>query len=211
MRVGIIGSPMIGATLGPLWMRAGHAVRFGTRHPEQVRVEGAPATTVAEAAAWAEVLQLAVPLGAVPDVAGSSGSADTTGATGSALEGKVVLDATNPMARREPAAVREIEAEGTGSGRWVARHLRGARVVKAFNTVYFQQLRTAAGTGPTAPGIPLAGDDASALATASQLVRDAGFEPVVAGPLDQATRFEVGTPAWNSGATAAALRSQLRP
>ena len=122
----------------------------------------------------------------------------------------MVLDATNPMARREPAAVREIAAEGTGSGRWVARHLRGARVVKAFNTVYFQQLRTAAGTGPTAPGIPLAGDDASALATASQLVRDAGFEPVVVGPLEQATRFEVGTPAWNSGATAAALRSQLR-
>ena len=207
MRIGIIGAGMIGATLGSLWMRAGHAVRFGTRHPDRVRVEGALATTVAEAAAWAEVLLLAVPLGAVPDVAGAAGAA---GSTRSALEGKVVLDATNPMARREPAAVREIEAEGTGSGRWVARHLRGARVVKAFNTVYFQQLRTAAGTGPTAPGIPLAGDDASALATASQLVRDAGFEPVVAGPLDQATRFEVGTPAWNSGATAAALRSQLR-
>lgn len=135
MRVGIIGSPMIGATLGPLWMRAGHAVRFGTRHPEQVRVEGAPATTVAEAAAWAEVLLLAVPLGAVPDVAGSSGSADTTGATGSALEGKVVLDATNPIAHREPAADRQIEAEGTGSGRWVVRYPRAARVVKAFNTV----------------------------------------------------------------------------
>lgn len=201
MRIGIIGAGMIGATLGPLWRGAGHEVRFGTRHPGRVQLDGAVATTVAEAAAWAEVLLLAVPLGATPDVAAAAGSA---------LEGKVVLDATNPMPHREPAAAREIEAEGTGSGRWVARHLRGARVVKAFNTVYFQQLRTAAGKGPTAPGIPLAGDDASALATASQLVRDAGFEPVVAGALDQATRFEVGTPAWNSGATSAVLRSHLR-
>lgn len=200
MRIGVIGAGMIGATLGPLWMRAGHEVRFGTRHPERVQIEGALSQTVADVAAWTEVLMLAVPLSATPDVGTAAGPG---------LIGKVVLDATNPFAHREPQAAREIEVAGTGSGRWVAQQVPGARVVKAFNTVYFQHLRTATGSGPMAPGVPLAGDDDAALNVAGQLVRDAGFEPVVVGPLNEVTRFEVGTPLWNSGATADSLRAHL--
>lgn len=200
MRIGVIGAGMIGATLGSIWIRSGHEVRFGTRHPERVKIRDGLSQTVAEAVSWAEVLLLAVPLGATPNVATAAGTA---------LMGKIVLDATNPFAQREPEAAREIEAAGTGSGQWVAQQLPGAVVVKAFNTVYFQQLRNTTGTGPNAPGIPLASDNEAALNLAAQLVRDAGFEPVIVGPLNEATRFEVGTDFWNSGANAATLRTQF--
>jgi predicted dinucleotide-binding enzyme len=82
-------------------------------------------------------------------------------------------------------------------------------VVKAFNTVHFQQLKATAHQGARSVGIPLAGDDAGALARAEQLVRDAGFEPVSLGGLVQARRFDVGTAVWNTGATADSLRRQL--
>lgn len=200
MKIGVIGAGMIGATLGPLWMRAGHAVRLATRHPERVQIEGALSQSVAQVTQWAEVLLLAVPLGAVNDVASAAGAG---------FGGKVVLDACNPLPHRDPQAAQEIKTAGTGWGRWVAQKLPTARVVKAFNTVYFQQLRSAAGSGASAPGIPLAGDDAAALAVAEQLVEDAGFEPVTVGPLNAVTRFEVGTPLWNSGATAATIRAHL--
>jgi predicted dinucleotide-binding enzyme len=200
MRIGIIGAGMIGSTLGTLWLRSGHQIRYGTRHPEQVRVSGAGSDTVRAAAEWAETIVLAVPLGATAVVAEQAARATS---------GKVLLDTGNPYPQREPNEAAAIAASGAGSGVWVASHFPGARVVKAFNTVYFQTLLQRSGHGDDPLGIPLASDDAQALEVAERLVRDAGFESVVFGTLSEARRFEVGSAVWNIGSSAAALRRFL--
>ena len=197
MKIGIIGAGMIGGTLGPLWLKAGHEVCYGTRHPERVNVPGARSETTATAAQWSDVLFIAVPLGATESVA----QAVTPWA-----KDKLVMDAGNVILAREPAVAAAIARSGTGSGVWVAQHLPGAHVVKAFNTVNFKTLQSQTGRPADTLGIPLAGDDEQALGLAQQLVRDVGFEPVVVGVLSEARHFEVGTPVWNTGASAAALR-----
>ena len=89
MNIGIIGSGMIGGTLGPLWAKAGHRVLYASRHPETLAGlahdtgHGARAGTPAEAAAFGGAVLLAIPFGATPDLGKTLGSA---------LRGKVVLD-----------------------------------------------------------------------------------------------------------------------
>lgn len=207
MRIGILGAGMIGGTLGALWAKAGHEVVVSSRHPESLgplvqRVgHGLRAGTLEEAADSGEVVLLAIPFGATPGLAES---------VKQRLAGKVVLDAGNPFARREATAMAEIEREGRGSGHWTARHLPGARVVKAFNTVYYRTLETQAHHGTERIGIPLASDDEQALELAARLVREAGFEPVVLGALERARDFDPGTPVWNSGMSASALREHFK-
>jgi predicted dinucleotide-binding enzyme len=206
MRIGIVGSGMIGATLGELWVKAGHEVFLSSRHPESLKPllarlgERARAGTPEEAATFGQVILLAVPFNAVADLGMSLAPV---------LAGKVVLDAGNPYAGRDGAAAEEVARVDRGSGRWTAQHLPGAHVVKAFNTVYFKTLATAAHRAGDRVGIPVAGDDAAALAAAAQLVREAGFEPVVVGPLDRAKDFDPGTPVFNTGTSGPELRQRL--
>jgi predicted dinucleotide-binding enzyme len=202
MRIGIIGAGMIGATLGKLWAKAGHEVMLSSRHPGSLGpvVEGmgnARAGTAEEAAAFGEVVLLAVPFGALADLGPRLAPA---------LEGKVVLDAGNPFAHRDGVAAVEAMREGHGSGRWTAGRLPGARVVKAFNTVYFQTLTMEAHRAGDRIGIPLAGDDPGAMEVAAGLVRDAGFDPVPVGPLERARDFDPDSAVWNKGMTGRTLR-----
>jgi predicted dinucleotide-binding enzyme len=203
MRIGVIGAGMIGGTLGELWAKAGHEVMLSSRHPESLRERVShqrPAPRVGtpeEAAAFGELVLLAIPFGATPNL---------PDAVKRSLSGKVVLDAGNPYPQRDGAAAAEAQREGRGSGYWTARHLPGARVVKAFNTVYFKTLAAQAHQGTDRVGIPLASDDAQALQTAAQAVREAGFEPVPLGALERARDFDVGTPVYNTGMTGSALR-----
>jgi predicted dinucleotide-binding enzyme len=81
--------------------------------------------------------------------------------------------------------------------------------VRAFNAINYQSLQSEAHRVGEPVAIPLAGDDAQALAVASQLVKDAGFEPVVVGPLARARLFDVGTPVYVQLLTAAQLRQRL--
>jgi predicted dinucleotide-binding enzyme len=206
MRIGIIGSGMIGATLGELWVKAGHEVLLSSRHPEALEPlvarlgMRAQAGSPEEAAAFGEVVLLAVPFGA---------TAGLGAALAATLRGKVVLDAGNPFGKRDGAAADEVASEGRGSGCWTAKHLPGARVVKAFNTVYFKTLATAQEREGEPVGVPLAGDDEAALAIAEALVRDAGCAPLRVGALARAKDFDPGTPVWNSGLGAAELARRL--
>lgn len=204
MKIGILGAGKIGGTLGTLWAAAGHEVLVSSRHPEALSGlvaeigHGARAGSLQEAAEHGDVVLLAIPFAATAALAAQIGPA---------VVGKVLLDANNPIARRDGEVARQILEGGAGSGAWTAGLFPGARVVKAFNTVHYAHMLTPDPTDPLA--VPLAADDADAMAVAATLVRDAGMAPVEVGPLSASARFEPGTPVWNSRATASELRRML--
>jgi 8-hydroxy-5-deazaflavin:NADPH oxidoreductase len=204
MRIGIIGAGMIGSTLAKLWVDAGHDVRVASRHPDELKsmVEDlgtrASAGTPQDAATFGDVVMLTVPLKAVPDLAR---------VLAPALAEKVVLDTGNAYERRDGAVARQASAHPQGSAGWAAAMFPGSRWVKAFNTVYYKTLHTEAHRPGDRVGIPLASDDAEALDTAAALVRDAGFDPVVVGPLARGREFEPDTKPYNTGMTGQELRT----
>jgi 8-hydroxy-5-deazaflavin:NADPH oxidoreductase len=206
MRIGIVGAGMIGSTLAKLWVDAGHDVRVASRHPEELRGlvgrlgSRASAGTPAEAAAFGDVVVLTVPLKAVPDLARDFASS---------LAGKIVLDTGNAYERRDGAAARDASGHPKGSAGWAAAMFPGAQWVKAFNSVYFKTLETEAHRTEDRVGIPLASDSPAAMETAADLVRDAGFEPVIVGSLERGKEFEPGTPPYNTGMSGAQLRALL--
>jgi predicted dinucleotide-binding enzyme len=81
--------------------------------------------------------------------------------------------------------------------------------VRAFNAIFYENLISEAHRAGERVGIPIAGDDAQALEVAQRLVRDAGFDPVVVGPLSRAREFDVGTQVYTQVLTAAQLRKAL--
>lgn len=206
MKIGILGAGNIGGTVGRLWAKAGHQVRFGTRHPEEqgalVHECGARASGghPADAVAFGEAILLAVPLKAVPELARTHGAQ---------LAGKVILDATNPYEDRDGELARTAVAHPSGSTGWVASQLPGARVVKGFNTVYFKTLQSEAHRPGERVGIPLASDDLQAMEIASTLVRDAGFDPVPVGGLSRGKDLQPGTKVYATGASGPEVRRVL--
>ena len=204
MRIGIIGSGMIGGTVGKLWAKAGHEVLFSSRHPEKLadlaRAAGGRAGTVEEAARFGEVVFLAVPYKALPELHQQIGEH---------LRGKTVIDAGNLYPDRDGAVAQSVLDEGVGAGVGTQRHLPEAHVVRGFNTVYFKVLEKEAHRKGDGVGIPLAGDDKAALDTAAKLVRDAGFDPVIVGGLSEARRFDAGTPVYNTGKSGPEVRAAL--
>jgi predicted dinucleotide-binding enzyme len=206
MRIGIVGAGMIGSTVAKLWVDAGHDVRIASRHPEALTPLAerlgprASVGTPEEAAAFGEVVMLTVPLKAMPEVAGELAPL---------LRGKVVLDTGNAYERRDGDAARTASQYPQGSAAWAAAMFPGARWVKAFNTVYFKTLEREAHRESDRVGIPLAGDDPKALETAAALVRDAGFDPVIVGPLARGREFEPDTAPYNTGMSGRELRTLL--
>lgn len=95
MKIGIIGSGNIGGNLGKHWIKAGHEVMFSSRHPEELKPMasevGAQTGTTIEAAAFGEVILLAIPFGKVPELAQEIGS----------LDRKILIDAGNPYPHRD--------------------------------------------------------------------------------------------------------------
>jgi predicted dinucleotide-binding enzyme len=206
MRIGIIGSGMMGSTLGKLWAAAGHDVLYSSRHPEKLadvvaQTPRSRAVTVEEAAREGEALFLGVPYAAMPELAKTLAAP---------TKGKLVLDAGNIIPGRDGTLAQDIKKSGKGSGSWTQSILPGARVVKAFNTVHFANLaREAHRAGPRI-GVPLAGDDAKALEEAAKLVRDAGQEPVVlAGGMAASALIDFGSPVWNTNKTAGEVKEAL--
>ncbi|HMA11187.1 MAG TPA: NAD(P)-binding domain-containing protein [Steroidobacteraceae bacterium] len=187
-KIGLIGSGNVGSNLGRVWASKGYAVMFSSKDIEADRRlaaqvgSGARAGTPQEAAAFADVLVFAVPYGALPDLGKSLGGA---------LRGKVVIDACNPFPQRDGAIAEEARAQGAGIVS--ARLLPGARIVRAFNAVGAARMGAVHET-PGKVGMPMASDDAAAVAVATPLIRDIGFEPVLVGGLDMGRHLMPGTP-----------------
>ena len=177
MKIGIVGTGRVGGTLGTAWAKAGHSVMFSSldlEHDRKLAASVGPnarAGTPREAAAFGDVLLISVPYHALPQVGKDLGEL---------LKGKVVIDTCNPVEGRDG----EIGAwaREKGAGLASAELLPGARIVRAFNAVGYTRMAEAAQREPRA-GMPIAGDDAKAIAVVSSLVRDIGYEPVVIGPL----------------------------
>ena len=189
LKIGIIGSGRIGSTLGELWLKAGHEVMFSSLDLEHdkalaARLGGkARAGTSKEAAAFGEVLLIAVPYAALPQVGRDLGDV---------VKGKAIIDASNPIVARDGEIATRAREKGAGLAS--AEMLPGARLVRAFNAIGYSRLPVIAQRQGERIGMPMAGDDANAIAVASRLVRDVGFEPVVVGPLAMGKYLIPGTP-----------------
>lgn len=196
---------MIGATLARRLTALGHTVAIAnSRGPETLKdlaaETGAQPVTVAEAARNAEMVVIAVPERAVPDLPPDlfSGVADSV----------VVVDAGNYYPSRD-GSIPPIEAGETESG-WVAATL-GRPVIKAFNTIYFKNLLEK-GVPPGTPGrlaVPVAGDLQEARARVLRLIDELGFDAVDAGSIDDSWRQQPGTPCYGRELDAARLRHAL--
>ena len=125
----------------------------------------------------------------------------------SELKGKIVLDTGNPYPQRDGAMAEDARKRGTGVTS--AEFLPGTRLVRAFNAIAARSLESEAHRSGDKIAIPLAGDDAEALAVAQRLVKDAGFDPVVVGGLSHAKDFDVNSPPYVKLLTASELRAML--
>jgi len=204
LKIGIIGTGQIGGTLAKLWVQAGHEVLMSSRHPQELqplaRTLGPRARvgTPREAAVFGEVVLVSVPYGALPQI-GRDLKAE--------LAGKIVLDTCNPYPSRDGEMAVEARRKGTGVAD--PEFLPGVRLVRAFNAINSGDLKSEAHRKGEPIAIPLAGDDPQALQVAERLVKDAGFAPVVVGPLSRAREFDVGTAVYTRLLTARELRQAL--
>jgi predicted dinucleotide-binding enzyme len=183
MNIGIIGAGNIGANVARLFAKAGHHVAISnSRGPQSlaslVATLGAnvTATTTDDAAKFGEVILLAVPW-RTPEALPSA----------SLLKGKIVIDAMNHY-----TSTGDVHDLGSStSSEEVAKRLPGTRIVKAFNTMYFETLRTGGRQDPNNRLVLfVAGDDTEAKAVVSKLIEDIGFAPVDTGSLREGGRLQ---------------------
>ena len=207
-KVGVIGSGHIGGTVGELWVKSGHEVLFSSRHPDELKDmvarlgplarAGTPEQAFAFGDTFGDAVLLAIPYKAYPQFGQEYATA---------LRGKVVLDAGNATAARDGPLADEAKANGIGLTS--AKYLPGAKLVRAFNTLNYKVLAEQANRSGDRLAIPIAGDDQAAVEVAAGLVRDAGFEPVIAGGLAKASEFQMGAPGYGQNVSAAELRQRL--
>jgi predicted dinucleotide-binding enzyme len=187
MRIGILGSGLMGAKLGTIFARVGHDVVFSYSRSERKLKRlardaqgSARAGTPAEAALHADALLLAVHWSRVDAVLKQAGD----------LSGKVIVTCSLPMNPNDTALVVAHTSSGAEA---FAKKVRKARVVSAFSTapseVLFDVFRRKRRTRRR-PSLLYCGDDRHANKIAARLIRDVGFEPVDAGPLRIARYLE---------------------
>lgn len=181
MKIAVIGTGSVGSALGSSFARAGHRVTFAARDAEKARSiaagVGAKAASSVEAVAGADVVVLAIPHGATAAVAADIAPV---------IAGKVVVDTTNPL---KPDYSGLATAGGPSAAERLAALLPGARVVKAFNTLFATNQADPAGQGMTLDALYATDDDAAAAAIA-ELAGSIGFRPVHVGPLAAAQELE---------------------
>jgi len=192
MNIGIIGAGNVGGVLGARWAKNGHNVTFSSRDPQSESLKqllqragpSAKAGTPADAGRSSDVLLLATPWNAAQQAIESAGE----------LSQKVLIDATNPLLPDLTGLAVGID---TSAAEQVANWAKGAKVVKAFNTVGANIM-----ADPTFPHGQVAmffcGDDPQAKQTVASLIRELGFGALDAGPLTQARVLEPFALLWIS-------------
>lgn len=204
MKIGMIGAGHIGATAARNFLAAGHEVALSnSRGPETLQGlvaelgAGARAATVEEAASFGEVAMEAIPFGRYRDLPAAE------------LAGRVVISAANYFPGRDG----QMAFEGRTQTELVADHLAESRVVKAFNTIHWEDLRDQGDPDLPLPErrvIPLAGDDDAAKEIVSDLIEEIGFAPLGLGGLREGgRRMEPGCPIYDETLTRAEAERRL--
>jgi predicted dinucleotide-binding enzyme len=171
MKIAVIGTGNIGGSLGNRWRAAGYDVVFGSRTPADSGPGGAPVVAVADALAGADVVLLAIPGKAVPDV---------VAAQGPALAGKIVIDAVNRIGEPE-----------SNSRALIASAAPDARYVRAFNTLGWENFAS------PLPGADLFfAADPQARPVAEELIVAIGLDPVFVGDAGAAGTVDALLPLW---------------
>jgi 8-hydroxy-5-deazaflavin:NADPH oxidoreductase len=207
MKIGIIGTGHIGSVLAAEWAKAGHEVIISSRHPDDLKnlaKKLGPKVRIGtpeEAARFGEIVLLSIPFAEILHL-----SKEVL----NALKGKIVMDTCNPFIERDKEIAVEALNSPSGSGTWTAKHIPGAKIVKAFNTIYSELLKSEAHRRDEPIGVPLASDHKEAIETVSILVLDAGFGPFVVGELRDAKAFDNGTEAFGSGASVNELKKMFK-
>ncbi|MEU4820156.1 NAD(P)-binding domain-containing protein [Micromonospora aurantiaca] len=203
MEIGIIGSGHIGGTLTRRLRSLGHDVAVANSRGPQSLTDlaaetGARAVSVEETVQGAELVVIAIPLKAVPQLPAAL------------FDGKLVVDADNYYPQRD-GDIPELLDRSLSSSRWTADHLKGARVVKVFNNIQAAHLMDEGKPAGTAGRIalPVAGDDADAKRIVMELVDELGFDPVDAGTLDESWRQQPDTPVYGTDRDADGVREGL--
>ena len=192
MKLAIIGAGNVGGALGANWAQKGHDVFFGVRDPKAEKTQGllktiggrARAGSVAEAAAFADVIILSTPWPATEAAIHAIGN----------VKGKVILDATNPLTRGPDGIGLEIGHSISG-GEKVQGWAAGASVFKTLNTTGFSNM-----ANPVFNGVKsvmfVAGDDTANKPKVVNHVGELGFEVIDAGPLRNARLLEAHAMLW---------------
>ena len=185
MKIGIIGAGNIGGNAAKLFAEAGHEIAIAnSRAPETLADlvaeigNGAKAVTAEEAAEFGEIVMVSIPLGKIEELSTSG------------FGGKIVIDTNNYYPDRD-GQIEVLDSDETTSSELLAKHLTGARVVKAFNTIYFEHLKTQGNKELPVEQrrvIFVAGDDKDAKKTVSDLIEEIGFAAYDTGSLAEGGR-----------------------
>ncbi|TAK49340.1 MAG: NADP oxidoreductase [Betaproteobacteria bacterium] len=206
MRIGIIGAASMGGTLARRLVKLGHHVSIAnSRGPESLIAlaaeTGATPVSVVDAANTGEIVILAIPTKAVPDL--------PQGLFAKVADSVIVIDIGNYHPELRDGHIDAID-RGMLDSQWVAQQIQRP-VIKAFNNIFAKSLSEKGVPRRTARRIalPVAGDSLDAKAAVLRLVDDLGFDPVDGGDLDNSWRQGTGTPGYCRDLDTAALRRAL--
>ena len=177
MKIGIIGTGNVAKSIGEALSKSNEVV-YGSRKPEEAKqkMPNANVQSIEEAARNSELIILAVPYEAAKEAVKEMKKAE---------EGKILVDVSNPMDKNW----RWAKGFNDSAAEELAKHAKGAKVVKAFNTIFAENMKTGQ-LGNEKLATFIAGDDEQAKATVTSLAKSIGMDPVDVGALEKARYIE---------------------
>ena len=188
-QISILGAGKIGLALATLWLRAGHSVCLGSRHPEKLQSvldalgPNLSIKSIKEAAAENDIILLAVPYSAVEDLISEIKND---------VNNKMIIDATNPFGFSPEGHVISTLGPTMTEGTYMANLLPQSTVIRAFSHILDELLVSRGTKQPGLFAIAMAGDHPAAKSQVAALIRDTGFVPVDIGSLAESGPLDPG-------------------